>query len=233
MPGSRSGPPPCSRSPAPVGPPPVPSRWRCWHPTRRRRFPWPRPRLWFGLAVNAWTERRVFAWMYLVDVMLAPIGLLAALAGRDHALAVAAGDATGRAARDLRPRAPRAHRERTRARPPGGARSASGCTPLLRPRVGHDRDRRAGRAGSQSVTGAADALLGVGWEAEGPRAAHGAHPPRRRRGPHGTSSSAPHPARREKHARPSGACAHPTAPGAMSRASPPICWRTHACTGWP
>ena len=166
MPGSRSGPPPCSRSPAPGGPPPAPSRWRCSAQLGGDALV-AACRLRFGLGVNAWTERRVFAWMYLVDVLLAPIGLLAALAGREHPLQVALVMPLAGLlvifARERRGRIENA----LELGPPAPARSGSGCARCCATR--RTRSRSSAPDGLvQSVTGAADALLGPGWEAEGP-----------------------------------------------------------------
>ena len=188
-------------------------------------------RLRFGLSVSAWAERHVFAWMYLVDVLLAPIGLLAALAGREHPLQVAlvmplagllvifARERRGRIENALElGRLAGEEQERLRA--------------LLR----HASDPIAivGRDGLvHSVTGAADALLGPDWEAEGPGLlAARTHPDdvavvaalldalRRR------------PAGRGVRGRVAAALT-PTARGATCRASPPTCSRTRACAGSP
>ena len=164
-------------------------------------------RLRFGLAVNAWTERRVFAWMYLVDVLLAPIGLLAALAGRDHALAVALVMPLGGLlvifARERRGRIENALELGRLAGEEQRAAAAHVCA------TRRTRSRSSGRTGSvQSVTGAADALLGADWEAEGPELLAAAHPPRRRRGRRARSSSAPRRPAGRSAARPSGGCAH-------------------------
>jgi diguanylate cyclase (GGDEF)-like protein/PAS domain S-box-containing protein len=47
-------------------------------------------RIWAGVGVGPREQLRAYAWVYLVDVVLAPIGLLAALVGRDQQLAVGA-----------------------------------------------------------------------------------------------------------------------------------------------
>ena len=89
-----------------------------------------------GLGIDPRAELRGFAWVYLVDVCLAPVGFLAALAGRAHPAVARRRPAAGRPARDLRPRTARAHRERARAPAagPGGPRPAAvDRAELLRP----------------------------------------------------------------------------------------------------
>ena len=161
-------------------------------------------------------QRRVFAWIYLVDVLLAPIGLLAALAGRDHALAVPPVMPARRAARDLRPRAPRADRERARAQPPRRARSASGCSST---RCGHSSDAivivGADRLAAERHRRRSSALFGAGLGGGRSRAARRAHIPTTSRSPRARFLAArPRPARTARRARPSGACAH--ADGSLS-----------------
>ena len=123
-------------------------------------------RLRFGLSVSAWAERQVFAWMYLVDVLLAPIGLLAALAGRQHPLQVAlVMPLAGLLVIFARERRGRIENALELGRLAGEEQER--LSALLR----HASDTIAivGRDGLvHSVTGAADALLGPDWEAEGP-----------------------------------------------------------------
>jgi diguanylate cyclase (GGDEF)-like protein/PAS domain S-box-containing protein len=47
-------------------------------------------RIWAGVGVGPRSQLRAYAWVYLVDLLLAPIGVLAAIAGRLDPLAVAA-----------------------------------------------------------------------------------------------------------------------------------------------
>ena len=184
-------------------------------------------RMCVGLGIDPRASCRAYAWVYLVDACLAPVGLLAALAGRAPPGRRSSPCCRSRGCWRLRPRAARPDRERARAaadRRGGRERLQSIVQQLVGPAssiVDADGTMR-------TLTGSVEPIFGAAWE-------HGAG--RRRCSTACIPSdaalvraflaavAAKPPASRT---RSSGGCATPTARTATSRPWPPTCSTTSA-----
>ena len=97
-------------------------------------------RMWVGLGIDPRDDLRAYAWTYLVDFLLAPVGLLAAWAMDEHPAAPAALLPLAGPARAVRARAARPVVER--GRPPAGhGREPRSAGVDRAPLVGSDPDR--------------------------------------------------------------------------------------------
>ena len=102
-----------------------------------------------GLGLAMREQLSAFAWVYLVDLLLTPVGAARRDRRRRDALGGRGGPAAGRTAHRLRARAPRADRERPRAASHG--RAERGTTGVDRPELERPhRDPRARRRHSDA-----------------------------------------------------------------------------------
>ena len=91
-------------------------------------------RLKVGLGLAMREQLSAFAWVYLVDLLLTPVALLAAIVAAETPVGRRGGASAGGTARRLRAGAPRADRERPRTASNG--RAERGTTGVDRPELG-------------------------------------------------------------------------------------------------